>query len=225
MILEPPRLTLGKMQNPVRGLLHGGAAVCSVVGAVLLWIRAEGHPSHQVALLIFAVCMVALYTVSSLYHSIPWSAQWKGKMQRADHAMIYLQVAGTFTPVAFIALAGWHRWVALSLVWGIAVVGVVQKVRWPGLGAGLSITLQTLQGWTAILFLMPLMQRLPVPALMLGLVGGIFYTVGMVIFVVERPRLWPHVFSYHEVFHVLVVAGSAAHYAMIFGWVAVLTPT
>jgi len=224
MIPEPQRLTLGRMQNPVRGLLHGAAAVCSVLGAVLLWIRADGNPAHQVVLLIFAVCMVALYTVSSLYHSIPWSAVWKGRMQRADHAMIYLQVAGTFTPVAFIALAGWQRWIALTLVWSIAVVGVIQKVWWPGVSAGLSITLQTLQGWAPILFLIPLMQRLPGPALALGLAGGIFYTVGMVIFVSERPRLWPHVFSYHEVFHILVVAGSVAHYVMIFGWVAVLAP-
>ena len=222
MTPEPPRLTLGRMQNPVRGVLHGAAALCSVAGAVLLWVRAEGNLAHQVALLVFALCMVGLYTVSSLYHSIPWSAAWKGRMQRLDHAMIYLQVAGTYTPVAFIVLAGWQRWLALTLVWGIAVVGVLQKVYWPRLSAGLSITLQTLQGWTAILFLIPLMERLPAPALVLGLAGGICYTAGMVLFVIERPRLWPHVFSYHEVFHVLVVAGSAAHYAMIFGWVAVL---
>jgi hemolysin III len=221
---EGVRVTLGRMQNPVRGFLHGTAALGSVVGAFLLWSRAAGNPMHQIALLVFGAGMVGLYTVSSLYHSVPWRAEWKGRMQRIDHAMIYVQVAGTYTPIAFIVLSGWQRVTALAVVWSVAAIGIAQKVLWPHVGAWLSITLQTMQGWFALLFLVPLVQRLPWPALALGVLGGVFYTVGMVMFVLERPRLWPHVFSYHEVFHVMVVAGSVAHYVMIFAYVAVLTP-
>jgi hemolysin III len=145
-------------------------------------------------------------------------------MQRLDHAMIYVLVAGTYTPVAGIVLDGRLRWAALAVVWGVALAGIVQKVWWPAVGSWLSVSLQTLQGWFAILLLAPLMERLPGPALALGALGGILYTAGMVVFVTQRPRLWPHVFSYHEVFHVLVVGGSLAHYAMIFGYVAALGP-
>lgn len=211
------------MQNPVRGLLHGVAAVASVVGAVFLWIRGSGDLSRDASLLIFGLSLVALYTVSSLYHSVPWRSIWKHRMQRLDHSMIYVLVAGTYTPVAYIALDGWLRVAALGTVWAIALVGAVQKAFVPKLGNGFSVTLQTLQGWLALLLLMPLSERLPLQALLLGALGGVLYTAGMVLFVTKRPRLWPRIFSYHEVFHIFVVAGSALHYAMTFLYIARFT--
>jgi hemolysin III len=218
------RLTFGRMQNPVRGFLHGAAAVLSVIGAAFLWHRAPGNLPHQLPLLVFGISLIALYTASSLYHAMPWGAVWKARMQRIDHAMIYVLVAGTYTPVTCIVLEGALRWTLLAAVWGVAAVGIAQKIWWPRVRAWFSISLQTIQGWLAILLVVPLAQRMPGTALALGALGGILYTVGMVLFVIERPRLWPRVFSYHEVFHVLVVGGSASHYAMIFGYVAVLAP-
>jgi hemolysin III len=214
------RLTVGKMQNPVRGFLHGTAAIASAVGAVPLWSRGCGDLPHQIALLIFALSLVALYTGSSLYHSVPWSRAWKERMQRVDHSMIYILVAGTYTPLACIVLSGWLRWAALGAAWGIALVGILQKVCVPKWGDGFSITLQTTQGWLALPLFVPLAQRLPCAALLLTALGGVLYTVGMVCLVTQRPRLWPRVFSHHEVFHIFVVAGSAAHYAMTFLYVA-----
>jgi hemolysin III len=215
------RLTLGKMQNPVRGFLHGTAAVVSVVGALSLWCRSSGDLSHQIALLLFGLSLVALYTVSSLYHSVPWRQTWKERMRRVDHSMIYVLVAGTYTPIAFIVLDGGLQWVALGTVWGIALVGIIQKTFLPRLGGWFSITLQTTQGWLpGALLLVPLAARLPVPALLLALLGGLLYTLGMLFLVTGWPRLWPRVFSYHEVFHIFVVAASAVHYAMLFRYVA-----
>jgi len=215
-----PRLTLGKMQNPVRGILHGTAALASLAGAAVLWSRGEGDLTRQLALLVFGASLVALYTASSLYHSVPWSSDWKARMQRLDHAMIYVLVAGTYTPIAFIVLGGWHRGMALGVVWGIALVGIVQKVWFPNLPHVYSVALQTTQGWIGLPFLVRLAQHLPLSALALTVLGGVLYTIGMVAFVTNRPRLWPSVFSYHEVFHVLVVAGSSVHYAMILRYVA-----
>jgi hemolysin III len=214
------RLTLWRIQNPVRGLLHGTAAIASLAGAALLWTRGGGDWSRQLALLVFGLSLVALYTVSSLYHSVPWRAEWKRRMQRLDHAMIYVLVAGTYTPIAAIVLTGWWRWTTLASVWGIALVGIVQKIRFPQVAHGFSITMQTVQGWLGPLLLVPLAQHLQWPALFLIVLGGLFYTSGMIFFVTRRPRLWPAVFSYHETFHCLVVAGSAAHYAAVLGYVA-----
>ncbi len=214
------RLTLGKMQNPVRGFLHGTAAMVSVAGAIWLWCRTSGDLPRQLVLLIFGLSLVALYAVSSLYHSVPWRAAWKARMQRLDHAMIHVLIAGTYTPIAALVLDGWWRAAALATVWGIAVIGIVQKISLPNFNQGISIAMLTTQGWLAAPLLVPLVHRLPWPALLLGILGGILYTIGVMFLVTGRPRLWPRVFSYHEAFHVLVVAGSAAHYAMTITYVA-----
>jgi hemolysin III len=206
------------MQNPVRGVLHGSAAAASLVGAVVLWRR--GVPAHQVALLVFALGLVGLYTVSSLYHSVPWAAVWKARMQRVDHSMIYVLIAATYTPITWVVLDGWLRVAVLCMAWGIALGGILQKIFLPQIGESFAIAMTTIQGWLALPLFFPLAERLPAPALLLMGLGGALYTVGMVFLVTERPRLWPRVFSYHEAFHVCVVAGSAAHYAMMFAYVA-----
>lgn len=220
--LHAPRLTLGPMQNPVRGFLHGAAAVASGVGATFLWASCEGSGYARLSVLTFAVSLVALYTTSTLYHSVPWGVAWKRRMQRLDHSMIYVLIAGTYTPMAMIALDGWLRWAALGASWGIAALGIAQKAFWPRLPDGWSIAAQTAQGWLALPLFFPLADRLPAPALALALGGGVLYSVGMVFLVTERPRLWPRVFSHHELFHVHVVAGSAAHYALALLYLAPL---
>lgn len=214
--LEPfERMRLGKMTNPVRGFLHGTAAVVSAVGATLLTVLAGGGAWNRLALLVFGVSLVCLYTVSSLYHSIPWGPVWKARMRRLDHTMIYVLVAGTFTPIAWIALDGWLRVGTLAVQWGIVAFGAAQKAFFPSESRSLSVVLQTIQGWLALLLLWPLARHLPWTALLMIGLGGVLYTVGMVFLVTNRPRLWPRVFSYHEVFHILVIAGSSVHFAVV----------
>ena len=209
------RARLGRMTNPVRGFLHGMAAVLSVVGATLLSVLAGGGAWNRFSLLVFGVSLVSLYTVSSLYHSIPWGPVWKDRMRRLDHTMIYVLVAGTFTPIACIALDGWLRVATLAVQWSIVAVGAAQKAFFPRVSGALSVALQTTQGWLALLLLWPLARSLPWTALVMIGAGGILYTVGMVFLVTNRPRLWPRVFSYHEVFHILVIAGSSFHFAVV----------
>jgi len=220
MSSDNERFALGKMQNPVRGFLHGSAAVASIIGGIVLLARSSGGFHRQVSLLVFALSMVGLFTVSSLYHSVPWRRAWKKRMQRVDHSMIYVLIAGTYTPLAGIVLDGWLRWAVLATVWGIAVAGILQKAFLPKVPDGISIAMQATQGWLALPLFVPLGFRLPWPALLLMGLGGILYTVGMVFLVTERPRLWPRVFSYHEAFHVCVVAGCAMHFAVTLQYVA-----
>ncbi len=218
------RVTLGKMQNPVRGLLHGAAALASIPGAILLWLWSSDDLSRQISLLVFGISLTCLYTVSSLYHSVPWNPLWKARMQRVDHAMIYVLVAGTYTPIVWVGLDGWVLGAALGAVWGIALLGILQKLFWPGLRAAFSIGLQTLQGWIGVLLFLPLSEKLPAQAIGLIFLGGVFYTVGLIFYVTRQPRLWPRVFSYHEVFHVCVVAGSIAHFSMATTYLLPLPP-
>jgi hemolysin III len=220
MDLGLDRISLGNMRHPVRGFLHGGAAIASLLGGILLWARADGHPGRQLPLLAFAASLVALYTVSSVYHSFPWRQVWKARMQRVDHSMIYVLVAGTYTPIATLLLDSPMRALTLAMVWGIAAVGIAQKIAWPRVAAALSVSLQALQGWFGVVLIVPLARLLPAPAVLLLVAGGLLYTVGLISFVTQRPRLWPRIFSYHEVFHVCVVLGSLAHWLLIFHYVA-----
>ncbi len=206
-----PRLTLGKMQNPVRGFLHGSAAVLALAGGVWLLVSARGARAI-VASAVFATGLVALFSTSSLYHSFPWREQWKARMQRLDHSMIFVLIAATWTPVALLGLDGWLRWVALAGAWVIAAVGIGQQAFFPSENKVFGVALMTTLGWLAVFVVLPLAQRAGLAAVIwLGL-GGAAYTIGLVFLATERPRLWPRIFSYHEVFHILVVAGSAAHF-------------
>jgi hemolysin III len=214
------RVTLGRMQNPIRGFLHGGAAVAALIGTIYLVSRAWGDAAAIVGSLVFGFALLIMYTVSSLYHSIPWEADWKRRLQRVDHSMIYLVVAGTFTPIAIAGLEGAAVWWCLGLVWSIAIVGISIKFLRPHVGTGLSVTLQLVMGWTVILWLPQIWDSLGPGAIAFIAVGGLFYTVGTVVFMTKRPRLFPRTFSYHELFHVFVVLASTFHFLAI-AWYAV----
>lgn len=203
------------MQNPVRGLLHGTAALAALAGTVYLVQRAWDSTAALVGSLVFGLALLVMYTVSSLYHSVPWGAEWKRRLQRVDHSMIYLVVAGTFTPIAIAGLEEPAIWWCLGLVWSIAVVGIALKLVLPAVSTGLSVTLQLIMGWTVILWIPQIWGSLGPEAIVLIAVGGLFYTVGSVIFLTKRPRLFPRAFSYHELFHVFVVLASVFHFLAV----------
>lgn len=208
------------MHNPVRGLLDATAAVFAIVGGFLLFIEASSAATRT-AVIVFALGLVALYTTSSLYHSIPWSEPWKRRMQRTDHSMIFVLIAASYTPVAVLATSGWTRVALLVVAWGITAVGVGQQVFFPVDRNTFGITLMTTLGWIGLIMLPSVARTAGVSAVMLLLAGGVLYTAGMVMLVTRRPRLWPRVFSYHEAFHVLVVAASTLHFTSIYRSLAI----
>lgn len=215
------RVTLGKMQNPVRGFLHGSAALVAVVGTVFLITRAMSLPG-RLAMVVYGLGLVCLYTTSSLYHAVPWREGWKLRMRRLDHAMIFVLIAATFTPIGAIVLDGWVRVVSLSVAWGTAVIGFSHHMFVRDQRFHLSIGMMVTLGWLSLPLMFPLANRAGVALVILVAVGGIVYTVGMVIVVTNWPKLWPRVFSSHELFHVLVVTASALHFAAIYRFVAPL---
>jgi hemolysin III len=209
------RITLGKMQNPIRGFLHGVAALGAAAGSILLLDRAWGRGPAVIGAVIFGGALVAMFTVSTLYHSVPWGTTWKRRLQRIDHSMIFLVVAGTFTPIALASLQGARLALSLVVVWGIAVTGIVLKALMPNVRTSLSVTLQMIMGWSAVIWMPWVWSRLGFGAIILIALGGLAYTVGVVIFSSKRPRLFPRSFGYHELFHVLVIAGSTLHFLAI----------
>ena len=212
------RYRLGRMHNPMRGLLHGAAAGAAVVGVVILAIRALDS-RHLVAGLVFGLSLLAMFIISSLYHSVGWQERRRAFMQRLDHSMIFLVVAATFTPFGLVVLDGWLQAVLLSLVWAGAIVGIALKFALPRVKTGLSVAIQHSMGWVSLAAMPLIWQRVGPGAVLLVLAGGICYSVGTVIFATKRPRLFPRVFSYHELFHVLVVAGSTLHFLAVLWYV------
>ena len=214
------RIRLGPIHNPVRGVLHGSAALFSFAVALQLGIREQMDPILRAALVMFAATQMGLYLVSASYHSIPWPPRWKQRMQRADHAMIFLAIAGSVTPLALLGLSDAYRAPIVAAVWAIAVLGVAQKAFLPQVHERASIPVQIAQAALAAPALLGFATRFPGAPGRLALLGAGLYAVGAVVFLTERPRLWPRVFSFHELFHVLVVAGSGAYYALATGWLA-----
>ena len=136
------RLTLGPLHNPVRGLLHGSAAIASMALAAYLWSHADCPPSGRAALLVCALSQFGVYLASTLYHTLPWGPVAKWRMQRLDHSMIYVGIAGTLTPIVWLGLDDWRRGAIPTAAWCIAILGSLQKAFLPWIHEKASIPFQ-----------------------------------------------------------------------------------
>ena len=208
------------MQHPVRGFLHGTAALLSVGALAALLIHSSGGAARTIALTSFGVGLIVLYLVSTLYHVVPWQDVWKKRMQRMDHSMILLFIAASYMPMTIIVFDGWVQVATTIVVWTVAVAGVTDLVFFPRATTGITIAVSTTLGCLSLMLAWPLLDRLGWTALTLMAIGGVAYLVGMVFLVTNRPRLWPRVFSYHEAFHVLVIAGTAFHFIVALRYIA-----
>ncbi len=176
-------------------------------------VVAAGGVQARLGALIYACSLTSLFATSAAYHRLAQSLRAREWMRRADHAMIFVLIAGSYTPVCLVVLEGAWRVVALGVVWLGALVGVGFKLfRLQAMRLGNSMYL--VLGW-AVLALVPQLRGRPI---VLGLLaaGGLLYTSGTVVLSWRRPDPVPEVFGYHEVWHSLVVAAAACHYAMIF---------
>ena len=213
-----------KKAKPVlRGVSHALAAIASAVGAIVLWVVSEGDRAKQLSLLVFGLSLVALYASSATYHMGRWTDRTYMFFRRLDHAMIFVLIAGSYTPFCFNLLHGSERIVMLALVWSIAGVGVALKLFLPFLARRATVPLYLGVGWLALVNIREFKQALSVGGLWLILSGGVAYTVGAVIYGLRRPNPVPGVFGYHEVFHLLVIAGSLTHFLAVFFYVVPLS--
>jgi hemolysin III len=195
-------------------LTHGLGAVLSVAGLVLLVVhsvlRADAWIITSTA--VYGVSLVVLYTASTLYHSVS-TDRWRRILQKVDHAAIYLLIAGTYTPFVLGPLRGGWGWTLFGIVWGFAVVGVVLKLFFAGRADVLSTIAYLLMGWLVIIAVKPLVAALPTGALWLLVAGGLCYSFGTIFY------LWRRLPYHHAVWHLWVLAGSACHWAAVFGYI------
>jgi hemolysin III len=206
----------------LRGVLHQYAFFAALAAAMPLVFSARSGRA-TLAATVYGGSLAALFGVSALYHRITWSTRARRWMGRLDHAMIGLMIAGTFTPFGLLVLADTPAGSLLPVVWIGALAGILLHVVWIDAPKWLSALVYVVVGWSGLLGLPHLVERLGWTATGLMALGGALYSAGAVVYAFRRPNPAPGVFGYHEVFHAFVVAAAFTHYAVVA--VYVLPPT
>jgi len=197
----------------LRGVLHGAAFVASCVIGVLFVIAAP--TDRLLPALAFAVSATVMLGTSTLYHRVHWKRGARLWMRRADHAGIFLLIAGTYTPVGLISLHGSWRVTVLAIVWSGAAVAVLTKFCWVRAPKWVSVALGVALGWAGVAALPQVVHHDGIaPVVLLG-AGGLAYTAGAVVYALRRPDPFPRVFGYHEVFHALTIGALACQYVAV----------
>ncbi|MCZ7534118.1 MAG: hemolysin III family protein [Acidimicrobiia bacterium] len=215
-------MTIPELSAParpsMRGWLHAISFPLTVMAGAVL-VATAPTTSAKVSSAIFVTTAALLFGVSALLHRGHWTPRVEDALRRLDHADIYLIIAGTYTPVAVLALPPNQGKLMLAIVWTGAIFGVFFTVFWITAPRWLSTTMYVVTGWVAILFVQPLIDGAGLPAFILILVGGALYSVGAVIYATKRPDLVSGVFGFHELFHTFTVTAFVCHYAAI--WIVV----
>ncbi len=212
-----------RWKDPFCGFSHLLGAVLSLLGLMVLLGTAWGKPWHMTSFAIYGLTLTLLYTASGFYHLLRVKPHVERRLYGLDRAAIYALIAGTYTPICLVVLRGGWGWTLFGLVWGLAVAGIVADIlsqrRIPD---WLTALLYLITGWIAIVAIGPLVRALPPAALGWLFAGCLIYTVGAVICVKERPRLKPGIFGAHDLWHVLVLAGSLCHFVLMWRFIAPL---
>ena len=209
------------LKDPMSGLTHSIGAILSIVALVLLILKAVNpvDPWKIVSFSIFGTGLFLLYTASTLYHWIPVSDRAESILKRFDHIMIYVLIASTYTPICLIPLRGPWGWSLFGVVWGLAVFGILWKLFQFKFSNWFSTVYYVFMGWLCIIAIWPLFTHLQMGALIWLFIGGIFYSVGVVFYTLDRRKSPLKGFGFHEIWHILVMAGSFSHFWVMYKYV------
>lgn len=194
-----------------RGWIHAATMPIAVAAGILLIVLADGWLA-TFASTIYALSSWLLFGISALYHRFNWSLRVKVALKRFDHANIFLLIAGTYTPVALLALPGSKGWLLFGLVWGAALLGIGFRIFWVGAPRWLYTALYIALGWSAVMFIGDLLAA-NLAMMILVIVGGVLYTLGAVVYALKWPNPSPKHFGFHEIFHAFTVAAFLCQWA------------
>ncbi|MHC1681800.1 MAG: hemolysin III family protein [Clostridiaceae bacterium] len=210
-------------REPVSGLTHLLGALLSLVGLTILIVSSitRQNPSiiTTIAYIIFGISLISLYCASSIYHLINASEKIINRLRRLDHSMIYILIAGTYTPICLFCLNNTWKITYLITIWSLALAGVLFKLIWFESPRWLSTAIYIIMGWLCIFVVVPLYRGLTPGGFYWLLLGGICYTVGGVIYGTKKPKLFKAL-GFHEIFHIFVLAGSFCHFWVVYKFIA-----
>ena len=209
-----------KIKDPGSAVTHFIGMLMAMFAAVPLLIKAAREPDriHLIALAIFIVSMILLYAASTTYHTLDLSERTNKILKKIDHMMIFILIAGSYTPICVIPLKDTVGYPLLALVWTVAIIGMLIKAFWITCPKWFSSIIYISMGWLCVLAMVPLVQALPAAAFVWLVAGGVIYTVGGIIYALKLPLFNSRhqFFGSHEIFHLFVMAGSLCHYVVMF---------
>lgn len=209
-------------REPVNGFTHLIGALLSIIGLMILIVTSI--TKHQttiiniIAYIIFGISLLLLYSASSIYHLINASEKIINRLRRLDHSMIYVLIAGTYTPICLFCLQEPWKIIYLITIWTLALAGVLFKIIWFKSPRWLSTSIYIIMGWLCIFMIVPLYKGLTPRGFSWLLFGGICYTVGGVIYGLKQPKFFKAL-GFHEIFHIFVLAGSFCHFWVVYRFV------
>ncbi len=213
-----------KPKDPGSAITHFIGMIMALFAATPLLIKAATSPDaiHIISLTVFILSMILLYAASTVYHTFNISKKVNKILKKLDHCMIFILIAGTYTPICLIVLGKTTGWFLFTLIWAMALAGIIMKTCWVYCPKWLSSAVYIIMGWTCVLCFSPLINALPSRGFGWLLAGGIIYTIGGVIYALKLPIFnRKHAsFGSHEVFHLFVMGGSLCHFILMYSFVA-----
>ena len=201
-------------EEKISAYTHGALVPVMVAGTIVLVVLAGMNWALQLVSLIYGLSAITLFTASFLYHSKKKYPNEKSVWRRLDHSAIYILIAGTYTPMCFIYLDGWMMKGILIAQWSLVLVGVLLSF-FSNASRVFSTIIYLLMGWVVVIPLRTLIEVMPVSIIILLVSGGIFYTLGAIIYAIKRPNPFPPYMGFHEIFHIFVILGAGFHLAMV----------
>ncbi len=204
-----------KLREPVNSLTHWVGAILAVIGLIALLVVGWSTPAKLISLVVYGVSLVFLFSASATYHMVQVKDKALEIFRKIDHSAIYVLIAGTYTPFCVNALTGFWKWGMLTVIWSLAVIGIVVKIfyirapRW--LNAGIYIVM----GWLVLAVIGQIVANLSPWVLTWLIVGGVTYTLGAVVYMAKLFNFKPGVFGFHEVWHIFVLLAALFHYIAV----------
>lgn len=198
-------------------MLKGWSHVVAAIAAIALCpiLIALSPAGTRAPAAIYSACVIALFTISGLYHRVQWTPGPYRFMRALDHSMIFIVIAATYTPIAAVALPDTQGRVILAVVWTGAIIGALINLFWPHAPRPLIVAPYLLVGWVALAVIVDIWHALGVAGFILLVAGGLLHSIGALIYARKRPNPWPTVFGFHEIFHLFVIGGIACHYIVV----------
>ena len=204
-------------REPVNSLTHWAGALFALGVLVALLIIGWDTPAKIISLAIYGVSLIAMFSASATYHMVRVKDRALEIFRKVDHAAIYLLIAGTYTPFCVNAFEGFWKWGMLTIIWSLALIGIIVKVFYIRAPRWLNAGIYLVMGWLALAAAGQMLAALPAWVLTWLIIGGVLYTLGAVVYITKIFNFKPGVFGFHEMWHIFVLFAAAAHYVAVMG--------
>ena len=211
---------LKKLRDPVSGLMHLGAAVVAGLGLLALVYLGRDSLSKQASLVVYGLSVIAMFAASATYHLVNAQPATMKFLRKLDHSSIYLIIAGTYTPICLYFFTGFWQWGMVALIWMFALVGILVKLVFINAPRWVTVVIYLVMGWLGVFAIPEMLNAMPPGAIWWLFAGGIFFTLGAVVYALKKPDWYPNVFGFHEIWHIFVILGVLCHFIVIAAYVA-----